>query len=141
LQSLSAISQTDGGARFSTAFSDPERDRYIQQLQILDQIHESVITMDLAGFILSWNAGAERLFGYTAEEAIGQNVIFLYENEEDDPQSDYFLTHGGRTMEVRQAQKWRSVLGQSDAVHPEKRSRAAGGNGGLSDRYQRPQAI
>ena len=106
LQSLSAICSELMAVRASVRrFSDPERDRYIQQLQILDQIHESVITMDLAGFILSWNAGAERLFGYTAEEAIGQNVIFLYENEEDDPQSDYFLTHGGRTMEVRRKRK------------------------------------
>ena len=35
------------------------------QAQILDQIHESVLTMDLTGFITSWNKGAERLFGYT----------------------------------------------------------------------------
>ena len=34
--------------------------------QILDHLHDSVITMDLAGFILSWNRGAENLFGYSA---------------------------------------------------------------------------
>ncbi|MFC3374313.1 hypothetical protein ACFOLJ_00020 [Rugamonas sp. CCM 8940] len=32
------------------------------QSQILDQIHESVLTMDLSGFITSWNKGAEKLF-------------------------------------------------------------------------------
>ena len=36
------------------------------QAQILDHIHESVVTMDMNGFILSWNKGAERLFGYTS---------------------------------------------------------------------------
>ena len=37
-----------------------------QQTQILDQLHESVLTMDLTGYITSWNKGAERLFGYTS---------------------------------------------------------------------------
>ena len=45
---------------------------------MLDQIHDSVITMDLAGFITGWNRGAERIFGYTAAEAVGRNVLFLY---------------------------------------------------------------
>lgn len=75
--------------------------------QILDQIHESVITMDLAGFILSWNLGAERLFGYTSEEAIGQNILFLYEADdaEDILLGDYFLENGGSEMEVRRRKK------------------------------------
>ena len=75
--------------------------------QILDQIHESVITMDLAGFILSWNLGAEKLFGYTASEAIGQNILFLYETDEpqDDVTRDMFLEQGGREMEVRRRKK------------------------------------
>ena len=58
-----------------------------QQAQILNQMHESVITMDQAGFITSWNRGAEQLFGYTAIEAIGRNVLFLYENEDEDDAS------------------------------------------------------
>ncbi|WMW82246.1 EAL domain-containing protein [Undibacterium cyanobacteriorum] len=75
--------------------------------QILDQIHESVITMDLAGFILNWNLGAERLFGYTSAEAIGQNILFLYESEdaEDILLGDHFLENGGREMEVRRRKK------------------------------------
>lgn len=75
--------------------------------QILDQIHESVITMDLAGFILSWNLGAEKLFGYTSAEAVGQNILFLYESEdaEDLLLHDHFLENGGREMEVRRRKK------------------------------------
>jgi PAS domain S-box-containing protein len=52
------------------------------QAQILDQIHESVLTMDMNGFIISWNKGAERLFGYTAVEAVGRNILFLYDDED-----------------------------------------------------------
>ncbi|MET3430930.1 diguanylate cyclase (GGDEF)-like protein/PAS domain S-box-containing protein [Herbaspirillum seropedicae] len=77
-----------------------------QQAQILNQMHESVITMDPAGFITSWNRGAEQLFGYSAMEAIGRNVLFLYENEdEEDSLHDLFLEHGGREMEVRRRKK------------------------------------
>ncbi|WP_343583499.1 EAL domain-containing protein [Herbaspirillum sp.] len=77
-----------------------------QQAQILNQMHESVITMDPAGFITSWNRGAEQLFGYTALEAIGRNVLFLYENEDEgDSLADMFLEQGGREMEVRRRKK------------------------------------
>jgi diguanylate cyclase (GGDEF)-like protein/PAS domain S-box-containing protein len=78
-----------------------------RQAQILDHITESVITMDLVGFITSWNHGAEKLFGYSAEEVIGRNVLFLYadENEDDLVFDDAFLTHGGRELEVRRRKK------------------------------------
>lgn len=77
------------------------------QAQMLDQINDSVIITDLAGFITSWNNGATRLFGYSAEEAIGRNILFLYvdESDEDLQSHDTFLEHGGREMEVRRRRK------------------------------------
>jgi PAS domain S-box-containing protein len=46
------------------------------------------------------------LFGYSALEAIGRNVLFLYENEdEEDSLHDLFLEQGGREMEVRRRKK------------------------------------
>ncbi|OHC61845.1 MAG: diguanylate cyclase [Rhodocyclales bacterium RIFCSPLOWO2_02_FULL_63_24] len=87
--------------------TDRELEELRQQAQILQQINESVISMDLAGFITGWNTSAERLFGYSAEEAIGRNVLFLYadENEEDTSFEDVFLDRGGREMEVRRRKK------------------------------------
>lgn len=84
-----------------------EKQSQLIHTQIMDHIHESVITMDLAGFILSWNAGAERLFGYAAAEAIGQNVLFLYEADGggDAIHKESFLEDGGREMEVRRRKK------------------------------------
>jgi diguanylate cyclase (GGDEF)-like protein/PAS domain S-box-containing protein len=92
---------------------ESEREKSLQQhmlqTQILDQIHESVITMDLAGFILSWNRGAEKLFGYLATEVIGKNILFLYEQEDaaEDPfrSVESFLNQSGREMEIRRRNK------------------------------------
>jgi PAS domain S-box-containing protein len=47
---------------------------------------DAVLSKDLGGVLTSWNPAAERLYGYSAEEAIGQHISFLipgdHENEE-----------------------------------------------------------
>lgn len=44
---------------------------------IVEHSSDAIISKDLNGIIQSWNKGAERVFGYTAEEAIGQPVTML----------------------------------------------------------------
>ena len=86
---------------------DSELEELRRQAQILQYVNESVVSMDLAGFITGWNRSAERLFGYSAAEVMGRNVLFLYadENEEDISFEDVFLNSGGREMEVRRRKK------------------------------------
>ncbi|HMS82791.1 MAG TPA: PAS domain S-box protein [Nitrospira sp.] len=38
---------------------------------------DAMFSVSPGGFIMSWNRGAERLFGYTAEEAIGRSTLML----------------------------------------------------------------
>ncbi|MCX5934333.1 MAG: PAS domain S-box protein [Pseudanabaena sp. LacPavin_0818_WC45_MAG_42_6] len=52
------------------------------QSQMLEQTHDSVISTTLDGTILTWNIGAEKLYEYEQNEAIGKNVSMLYLNED-----------------------------------------------------------
>jgi PAS domain S-box-containing protein len=54
-----------------------------RQAQIINQIHDSVLTTDLRGAITSWNKGAERHFGFQNEEIIGQNFSILCAGKQD----------------------------------------------------------
>ncbi|MFP4528137.1 MAG: response regulator [Candidatus Kapaibacterium sp.] len=52
------------------------------QAKMLDSVREAVIATDLKGTILYWGAGAEKMYGYTAQEALGRHIS-LSLNEED----------------------------------------------------------
>lgn len=56
--------------------ADPSIER-ARLAAIVDSSDDAILTKDLDGIITTWNRGAERIFGYTAEEAVGQSVTML----------------------------------------------------------------
>lgn len=59
----------------------------LDKKDILEKLHEkmvaeiqdyAIILMDVDGTVLSWNIGAEKIKGYTAEEIIGENFRIFY---------------------------------------------------------------
>lgn len=118
--------------------------RLAQKKQILDQINQSVLTTDPAGFITSWNHGAEKMFGYTAAEALGRNVLFLYdENEDDDSilQQNFMHDEQGE-IEVRRRRKSGEIFwaGMSMSVMRDDAGQPSGMIGYISDITKRKNA-
>jgi len=57
----------------------------IQQLAaIVESSDDAILATTLEGKIMTWNPGAERLYGYTRAEAVGKHVSMLHDRHHDD---------------------------------------------------------
>jgi PAS domain S-box-containing protein len=55
---------------------------------IVDSSDDAIVSKTLNGVITSWNRGAERLFGYSAAEAIGQHIFLIIPDDRRDEEED-----------------------------------------------------
>lgn len=66
-------------AIIGTLMDITERAKFEEQQTLLASVinssEDAIITQGLDGTITSWNAGAEKLFGYSAEEMVGSNIV------------------------------------------------------------------
>ena len=77
-----------------------------QHAHTFEASDESVIVLDPSGYLTGWNRGAEAMFGYSHEEAVGQHVLFLYaEQADDDGVAELFLEGGASVIEARRRKK------------------------------------
>ena len=54
---------------------------------VVESSDDAIVSKNLDGIITSWNKGAERLFSYTAEEAIGQPITMIIPQDRLDEES------------------------------------------------------
>jgi len=79
-----ALSEAEAGAALDVRRAEalerlraPDPDTNRQLAAIIEGTDDAVIAKTLSGRIISWNSGAERLYGWTAEEAVGQPISLL----------------------------------------------------------------
>jgi len=76
------LRQPDGSwAQLAITHDISERNRRVRAALLLGTIvgssDDAIVSKDLNGIIMSWNKGAERLFGYTAEEVTGKSITVI----------------------------------------------------------------
>jgi PAS domain S-box-containing protein len=59
---------------------------------IVQNSDDAIISKDLNGIIQSWNNGAQRIFGYSAEEIVGKSILTIVPHERHG-EEDYILRH------------------------------------------------
>lgn len=104
-----SISQLDMGAQklFTVILRDITARKLGEEARnrlaaIVESSDDAIISESLDGTIVTWNAGAERVYGYTAREAIGQPITMLIPPElrGEEPQVLDILKRGERVAHL-----------------------------------------
>ena len=91
-------------------------------IAIVDSSDDAILSKNLDGIITSWNRGAERLFGYAADEIIGKSVLLLIpaERHNEEPEILGRIRRGERIehYETVRLRKDGSLVDISLTCHP-----------------------
>jgi PAS domain S-box-containing protein len=87
-------------AGISTDITERKRNETVAQrlAAIVESSDDAIVSKDLNGIISSWNKGAERIFGYKAEEVIGKPITILIPPDRlnEEPGILHRIRHGER---------------------------------------------
>ena len=117
---------------------------------IVESSDDAIVSKNLEGIIMSWNQGAERLFGYTADEVVGKSVNILIPPElsEEEPKILARLRRGERVdhFETIRVRKDGARLNISLTISPVKdaNGRVVGASKiarDITERVQQEQAL
>jgi PAS domain S-box-containing protein len=67
-----ALSESEAGFRLLAEALERQTWTLREQAQILDLAYDAILVRDMSGRIIFWNRGAEELYGWAREEALGQ---------------------------------------------------------------------
>ncbi len=87
--------------------------KFAHQAQIIEQIHDSLITTDMSANIVSWNQGAENLFGYLASKVTGKHISILFPPEERAQIENYIiilLENGEHQIDVKMINRFQDII-------------------------------
>lgn len=80
------------GSYLFTCHDITQQRRMEQQLhfdqQLLNSVRESIVATDMDYRIIYWSPGAEQLYGYSADEAIGETIFLIVDSEEQEAEED-----------------------------------------------------
>ncbi|HZI46790.1 MAG TPA: PAS domain S-box protein [Pyrinomonadaceae bacterium] len=79
-----------------------------EQAALLDQAQDAILVRDLDQNILFWNKGAEKIYGWTAEEVVGRNakdVLFKEGSAQFDAARQSIIQHGEWQGEMHQTRR------------------------------------
>lgn len=77
---------------------------------IVESSRDAIISKDLTSIVRSWNAAAERLFGYTAEEAVGKSVTMLIPADRQDEETEII----GRILRGERIETYETIRQRKD---------------------------
>jgi diguanylate cyclase (GGDEF)-like protein/PAS domain S-box-containing protein len=79
---------------------------------------DATLALDATGYLTAWSPGAQQMFGYAADEVVGQHVLFLYAEDDDDGNiAELFFEHNPGASAARTEVRRRKKSGEIIWVH------------------------
>ncbi|MBV9711631.1 MAG: PAS domain S-box protein [Ktedonobacteraceae bacterium] len=78
LQAIALLQQKANALEVETAERQRREETVLHLATIVETSDDAILSKDLDGIITSWNAAAERMYGYSAQEIVGRSVTTIF---------------------------------------------------------------